>query len=445
MRAWLKFLSFMTVTGCLGVSCTGRIGPAGGLLSGGGGGADSTGAGGATGTTADTTITTSGSGGGSTPATTSGGGSAGGGGGADCGGSPDDDADGDGFSEDEGDCDDCNPRVNPRALELPTVGGEGGDAPEPVDDDCDGIPDNVPEPCDGDLAIDDPDPLNAARAIELCAMSSDPARWGVVSATWMKVDGSAPPEAAEKLTGFHLGHGILDGFGPNVAPRGGARLLALSSGAARQDTDPDFQSPSGFAKGYSGDLPRGFPRSPRGCVDFLPGRPEDPIAVEITIRVPSNVHGFSFNTKYNTFDWPDVVCSSFNDFFLALLSPAPPDRIDGHLLFDHEENAMSLNNAFIDVCKCQGGSPCELGGRSFACSLGLRELLGTGFENRAATGWLVTTAPVEPGQEIKIRWGVYDAGDGTLDSTGLIDNWQWIVEPGVPVKTMVAPPPAAEE
>jgi hypothetical protein len=40
---------------------------------------------------------------------------------------------------------------------------------------------------------------------------------------------------------------------------------------------------------------------------------------------------------------------------------------------------------------------------------------------------------------------VYDAGDGTLDSTGLIDNWQWIVEPGVPVKTMVAPPPAAEE
>ena len=29
-----------------------------------------------------------------------------------------------------------------------------------------------------------------------------------------------------------------------------------------------------------------------------------------------------------------------------------------------------------------------------------------------------------------IRYGVYDSGDGVLDSTTLIDNWQWIANGG---------------
>lgn len=446
MRACLKFLSFMTITGCLGICCTGRIGPAGGLLSDGDGGAGGTGANDVSSTAADTTITTAASGGGSTSeaGATSGAGAAGGG--ADCGGAEDDDADGDGFTELEGDCDDCNPWVNPAALELATVPGEDGAMPTPVDDDCDGLVDNVPEPCDGDLAVDDQDPLNAARAIELCKMSKGPGDWGVVSASWVMVDGSPPPEGTDALISFHLGHGILDGFGPNVRPQGGSRLLALSTGAARQENDPDFQSAKRRPNSYISPLPPGFPRFPIGCVDFVPGGPTDPVAIEITIRVPSNVHGFSFNSKFHTSDWPNLVCSDFNDFFLAFLDPVPPDRIDGQLLFDHQENGMSINNAFIDVCRCPGSSsPCEFGGRTFTCSRGTRELLGAGFENKAATGWLVTTVPVEPNQEIKIRWGVYDAGDGELDSTGLVDNWQWIVEPGVSVKTMLVPPPAAEQ
>ena len=430
MKPWLNFLSFITAAGCLGTACTGNIGPVGGLGVGEGGAASASSTGGAPPTTAETTAETT--------ADTTVGASAGEGG-ADCGGSPEDDADGDGFTEADGDCNDCNALINPRALELPTVGGEGGAAPEPVDDDCDGIPDNVPEPCDDGIPLDDLDPLSAAKAVELCKMSSGPREWGVVSAAWVMVDGSPPPQQAELLANFHLGHGILPAFGPNVPPRAGTRLLALSSGTARTQNDEGFESPEGFDKKYEGEFPEGFPKDPRNCDDLVQAKPSDPTAVEITLRVPSNVHGFAFNVNYVTFDWP-VVCDSFNDYFVAFLSPRPVNLIDGHILFDSQRNAMSVNSTFIDVCTCSGGPPCDLDGRVYACTRGTRELLGTGFESRAGTSWLVTSAPVEPSSEIKIRWGAYDAGDHQLDSTGLVDNWRWLTDKDESVITLPDPP-----
>ncbi|WP_437951676.1 hypothetical protein WME98_13425 [Sorangium sp. So ce296] len=439
MTRWLDFLSLMTAAGCLSVACTGNIGPVGGIAAGGEGGAGSAaGPGGnaPTATTDATTITTASGGAGGAA-------SVGGAGGMDCGGSPDDDADGDGYTEQQGDCDDCNPLVNPGVVELATVGGEGGAAPERVDDDCDGEIDNLPEPCDDDIPIDDADPLKAAKAVELCKTSSGPGDWGVVSAAWVMVDGSPPPEGAEQNANFHLGHGILPKFGANIPPKAGARLLALSSGTARQASDEGFESPMGFNKKYEGEFPEGFPKDPRDCGDFVPLKPSDPTAVEIAIRVPTNVRGFAFNINYVTYDWP-LACTEFNDYFVALLSPRPANLIDGHILFDNKRNAMSINNAFIDVCSCDGGPPCNLDGRVYACSSGTSELLGTGFEGRAGTGWLVTSAPVEPGQLIKIRWGAYDAGDHQLDSTGLVDNWVWLAEKDETVSTVPVdrPPPA---
>jgi hypothetical protein len=35
----------------------------------------------------------------------------------------------------------------------------------------------------------------------------------------------------------------------------------------------------------------------------------------------------------------------------------------------------------------------------------------------------------------------YDSGDGVLDSTGLVDSWEWIAEPGTPVGTEPVPDP----
>jgi hypothetical protein len=420
MRTRLKFLGLIGFFGTLGVgaACNLDLGSIGGRSPGAGGSSDHGGHGG----------TSSSSDGGAA------------GGGTDCDPSEDEDRDNDGFTVRQGDCNDCDALVNPNAIELATPVDEAGDSPEPVDENCDGEVDNPPEPCDRELAIDEMDPLGAARAVELCKLSAGEGDWGVVSARWVMIDGAPPPDDTVKLENFHLGHGILTGFGPNVQPKAGERLLALSSGTARQQTDPGFQSPFGFNKEYAGDQVAGFPKTPPSCPDVIAGRPFDPTAIEIKIRAPSNVRGFSFKSKFNTFDWPEL-CQNFNDFFLALLDPMPAGQVDGNILFDAQGAPMSVNNTFIDVCGCQGGPPCIFGAQTFACSLGTSELLGSGFESHAATGWLVTSAPVEPNQELTIRWGAYDSGAYDLDSTGLIDDWQWLTEPVAAVSTQRVPSP----
>jgi hypothetical protein len=349
------------------------------------------------------------------------------------------DGDMDGFP-DPIDCNDCDANVNPNAVEVGDVGagGSGGMMYVPADENCDGVKDEPKEICDQGLAVADEDPLNAARAADLCKMSAGPDEWGVVSAKWVMADGSPPP--GSQLANFHRGHGLVSGFGPNVTPRYGERMLAVSSGAGRQPTDVGYASPGGFSKGYSGLHPQGFPKESAACPGTLTGTPFDPTGVEIEIRAPSNALGFSFNFDFYTFEWPVYICSQYNDFFVALLSPIPQGQLDGNIVFDMQGNPISVNNAFMDVCGCAGGPPCNAGGKVFPCPLGTTELTGTGFEGHAATSWLKTSAPVEPNQVIIIRWAAYDSGDGVLDSTALIDNWEWIATPGTEVGTVKDPP-----
>jgi hypothetical protein len=114
------------------------------------------------------------------------------------------DADGDGFTVEEGDCNDCAASVNPAAFDKP------GDN---VDGDCNGAVDDEPAGCDAAVsALDSNDPLDAARALGLCRGASDTS-WGVVSASYVTADGSPGMDAR--------GHGLLRGFGSNVGPRAG--------------------------------------------------------------------------------------------------------------------------------------------------------------------------------------------------------------------------------
>jgi len=59
---------------------------------------------------------------------------------------------------------------------------------------------------------------------------------------------------------------------------------------------------------------------------------------------------------------------------------------------------------------------------------------------RGATGWLQTRSNVVPGEELTIRFAIWDAGDEALDSTVLIDNFGWSAKPGMTV-TMRPPIP----
>jgi len=357
---------------------------------------------------------------------------------------PDDDVDMDGFTPNQGDCEDCDPNRNPNAIEVVTeMGGT------PFDEDCDGEIDEAEDPpCDSGIAIDEMDPLFAATAVEICKTSMGPNDWGVVDAAWVLADGSDwnnLPITQQQY--FHLGHGFLPAFGANVDVRRGESMLVLSSGTARQPTDPGYQNVGGFAKGYTSAHPPGFPKESPACPGSITGTPNDSTGVELTIRTPSNATGFSFDFDFFTYEWPGFVCSTYNDFFVAILDPIPPNQMDGNISFDSAGNPVSVNNALLEVCGCAGNppNPCMAGGKIFNCSLGNIELIGTGFgfdtafSDHGSTSWLRTQAPVPANAEIHIRFATYDSGDGVLDSTTLIDNFKWIAKPGVMTGTNPVP------
>ena len=76
------------------------------------------------------------------------------------------------------------------------------------------------------------------------------------------------------------------------------------------------------------------------------------------------------------------------------------------------------------------------------CAAGAGELAGTGYAGIAdtlchnggdvaatlggATGWLTTSAPIHPGEQFTLEFMIWDAGDGILDSSVLLDHFQWI-------------------
>jgi hypothetical protein len=160
----------------------------------------------------------------------------------------------------------------------------------------------------------------------------------------------------------------------------------------------------------------------------------------VTIKTPTNAKSFNFNLNFYTYEFPIYICSQYNDFFVAMLSPLPSGQVDGNISFDSQGNTISVNAGFLEVCY-----PQMAGNKNFPCLLGPGELAGTGFDSQpngsAATSWLQTTSPVElPGQEISLMFAIWDSGDGVLDSTVLLDNFAFEVEEA-PTETVPIPEP----
>jgi hypothetical protein len=290
--------------------------------------------------------------------------------------------------------------------------------------------------CDGELALDDPDPLLGAAAMDLCDVSVAGSP-GVVSAEYLTVDGA--DDLADVSNGL-LGVGLLDEFGPNVAPQQGARMLALSTGSARSPLDPSFQSPSGYAKGYLSEPPAGLPYEMPACPGVTTGQPYDSAALRLVLQAPADANSFSFRFKFHTFEYPGFLCSSFNDWFVALVAPAPPGaHPGGNVAFDSAGNPVTVNTPEL-LTVCEAGSP---GGASFPCPDGVAELAGTGFEEHAATGWLRTTVPITAGGSFALTLGIWDSGDGILDATALIDDFRWSAASAEAPSTVPAPEPGS--
>ena len=404
--------------------------------------------------------TSSGNGGGGTIGTTGGGNNGqggidviGGGGGKTtgtgtvCAHGPDEDGDADGFTGAQGDCNDCDPNVNPGAVDalVETDAGPG----QVFDNNCDGKAE-LPQPCDDNLALESPDAMAGAQAIELCQVAgANDKKWGVLSAKYVRADGS-PVNAGKQV-------GLLDGFGPNVHVQGGKRMLVLSSGYARTPGQPGACDSESCTSTTNGNAPPGFPQDVPNCAGEK--TINDDIGLDVTLRAPTNATGYRFLFKFQSFEFPEWVCTSYNDQFIALVNPAPQGSINGNISFDSASNPVSVNIAFFDACDPSTastfGEVCQFNGGNCPgmpnpyCPSGPKELVGTGFDDgfgaggdAGATSWLMTESPVKGGDQFSIRFAIWDTGDQNLDSTVLVDSFEWVANGGtVAIGTNPIPTP----
>lgn len=312
------------------------------------------------------------------------------------------DLDLDGFSEAAGDCDDAQPEINPDALEFPSNG---------ADDDCDGVVDEALQPCDGG-ALDSNNPLDYARAIGLC---------------------NGEVEGATFVTGQAVTRSIVTSYGsfgmPMNVPTEGSRFVHLSSGRAdgsTKDAGYGFDGNTGGAcSSFAHPQPLGDP--PGDCAAADPANVCDKTEVQLQIRVPSNALSFSYQFQFYSAEYMTYRCTQFDDTFLALLSSqALNGGAPTNISFDTNGNVISVNTGFFEICYDDlFPAPANLCSTDPVAPLG-----GTGFSanSAGATRPLTTTSPVEPGELITLRFVIFDEGDDQLDSSVVIDNFQWSLD-----------------
>lgn len=360
----------------------------------------------------------------------------------DCNGTVDDvpDVDGDGFTTCTGDCCElpgqcANPAlVNPGAFDVP--GNQ-------VDDDCNGVVDDRLT-CDRGLATNSASSDDAARALGLCAFTTQTSMTpGVLSTSLTLSSGVGTPAPAS--------HSLQPAFGANNPALEGSSLLVLSTGLAAPTTDP--MAPASMDFGETSTLPaqfQGVPPTPT-CPMTMLGVPHDPVMLTLTLRVPTNAHGFALKANYLTGDYVGSVCSPYVDQFVVLISPASaPNPLDGNLAIvgpTHlgiNGDLAATNSGYLTQC-APSPSGCPV---TYSACTTTAGLTGTGFDlpgatpcdpsalRGAGTGWLTISGAATPGSQLTLRLAIWDSGDGIIDSTVLLDAFQWLETAPLPGATL---------
>jgi hypothetical protein len=370
--------------------------------------------------------------------------------------------------------------VNPGALE---VLGNG------ADDDCNGKIDlfdsEILEQCDSAIASDTSDSFDYARAMGICRFTeeqpADPMQrtWGLIDAQLLRADGSPLEDARARSTRQNFGSisatqgevmavlstGIAsDASQTNPGPNGGAPLGNNVSVGHAPDSSVDIENcshPYCLEDWYGTANPplklaTRLPRAPDCGTDVAAPTANDSVMLVLRMRAPTNVRAFSFNSYFLSAEYPEYVCSAFNDQFVALVdtpagAPAPiPNPIDKNLLVYTQGGELwpiginiAKGTSLFSVCPPQAGNSCwSTWVNASSCSLGADSLIGTGFETPdgfepgcsvgGGTHWLTTAGNVVPGTIVELRIVIWDVGDNAFDSVALIDGFQWLPSATLP-------------
>ena len=316
---------------------------------------------------------------------------------------PNVDSDGDGYSPNQGDCNDTSALIGPNSVEVANNG---------IDDDCDGQVDNATA-CDN-MVNGQKTAQALTAAIGICATKF---------ITGTKFNG---PSAED-------GRNTVASFGA-VSKLEGASMAFLSSGSATTDQSYVPQPGTDLSQGgtdtsFASPYASGLAAPPtNGCGNAPPSTVNDYSELEVDLTVPYNANSFSFQFQFFSAEYPEFVCTTYNDRFLVILDDGTGNL--QQVAFDNSKNPISVNNGFFTICQNDSSKP-----QTQHCTQDVTAIANTGYDKAGpfdttpiggSTGWLTTTVPVTPGDHVKLRFIIYDEGDNIYDSAALIDNFQWL-------------------
>ena len=356
-----------------------------------------------------------------------------------------------------------------------------------LDDNCNGIMDEDDISCDqavtcegddcetqacqfdyGDCDInlkwnnsnDNSSALLLAKSMDICmGTTSDPNKGTLLEYSLHRSGSNMSINSAQ----VNILNGMKDKSGKTlIKPRIGQSFAVLSSGAALDvyhgagNGDRQFSKgdtpPNVYLKAHGNKL-ESHPNCSAGSTTKI----NDSVVLHLKMKAPQNAKGFSFDFRFFSREYPVFLCTTYNDFFLTLLTDengAPLVNDDGNISFDKKGNAVSVNNAFFTTCvapSCSGANSCP-GNFDEGCQKGhcgqcdspddLYAYTSTPYNGNngdgGGTAWLTTSAPISGGQIFNLDFYIWDTYDQILDSSVILDNFQWLCD--ATLNTGFAPP-----
>lgn len=322
-----------------------------------------------------------------------------------------DDQDHDGYTPQTGDCDENDPLKNPGAFEY--IGNN-------IDDDCDGAIDEPTADCDVTVGTDASNAEQLAAAMNVCEKDKF-----LLEAKFVEEKTRVDQRS------------IRTSLGP-IVPRAGKSFLMLSNGVAAAPGEMGFKAPgTGTGIGTKSPRPAPYADNPK-CPKATDTNVNDLADIQLKLKAPTNAKSFKISFRFLSGEYPQFYCSSFNDAFAAVVRSSRYVGKNGkNVAYDSNGEFLGVNVAFWSICKNSD--------KYMGCKTDPATMNGSGYGAtdtggpHGATEWVTTTVPVTPGESFTLRLAIWDESDGILDSSILIDDFRWEIEPTDQETTVVDP------